>query len=71
MMGSGPAGHPNWGWGGTVGLGAWLDKGDKGTVAQTVPSQRAQGLRALMVHDILGSKQLLQLLCPPKTAREG
>lgn len=52
-------------------MGAWLDKGDKGTVAQTVPSQRAQGLCALIVHDILGSKQLLQLLCPPKTAREG
>lgn len=25
----------------------------------------------LMVHNILGSKQLLQLLCTPKTAREG
>lgn len=71
MVGSGPAGHPNQGWEGTVGMGACLDKDDKDIVAQTVPSQRAQGLCVLVFHDILGSKQLLQLLYTPKTAREG
>lgn len=52
-------------------MGACLDKDDKDIVAQTVPSQRAQGLCVLVFHDILGSKQLLQLLYTPKTAREG
>lgn len=60
--GLGASQAPKLGLGGKVGVGAWPDEGDKDIVAQSVPSQRAQGLCVLMAHNILGSKQLLQLL---------